>query len=67
MSGARRLTGLQQRSIDRAIDGGRHRISINAEGVVIILPIDADPGQADAAALDAEIRELLETDGDARH
>lgn len=67
MTGQRRLTGLQQRAIERAIIGGRHRVSITAEGAVVILPIDADPGQADAAALDAEIREFIETDGDARH
>jgi len=63
----RRLTGLQQRAIDRAVQGGRHRVSISAEGEVVILPIDGTPEQGDDAALDAEIRADLARHGDAAH
>lgn len=63
----RRLTGLQQRAIDRAVAGGRHRVSITAEGDVVILPIDVTPEQGETDALDAEIREFMAQDGDAAH
>ncbi|MET3781753.1 hypothetical protein ABIC32_002405 [Brevundimonas sp. 1080] len=63
----RRLTGLQQRAIDRAIAGGHHRVSISADGEVVILPIDVSPDQGSDDALDAEIREHLSRHGDAAH
>lgn len=63
----RRLTGLQQRAIDRAVDGGHHRVTISAAGDVVILPINISPDQGSADALDAEIRELLSGHGDAAH
>lgn len=62
----RRTTTLQQRAIDRAIEGGRHRISIDTNGHLVILPLGLDASQADDAALDAEIREHL-NDGHAAH
>ena len=62
----RRLTGLQQRMIERALAGGQHRIDIDAGGRVTILPLTADAAQAEDAALDAEIRGHI-GDGDARH
>lgn len=61
-SAHRSLTSLVQ----RAIDGGNHRVDITPDGKVSILPLMVTPAQAEDYALDAEIRELL-GDGDARH
>lgn len=49
-----------------AIDSGRHRVTIDADGRTVILPLGVDPVQADEAALDAEIRAHL-GDGHAAH
>ncbi len=64
--GSRRLTGIAQRAIDRAIMGGQHQVRIGADGAVTILPLGSDIAHADEAALDAEIRGLIEH-GDAAH
>ncbi|MNE81878.1 hypothetical protein D3C77_399490 [compost metagenome] len=61
-SNRRSLTSLVQ----KAIDGGNHRVDISPDGKVTILPLTVSAAQAEDFALDAEIRELL-GDGDARH
>lgn len=63
MASRRSLTSLAQ----RAIDSGRHRVEILPDGRITILPLAIDPLQADDAALDAEIRGLIDGHGDARH
>ncbi len=63
MVSRRSITGLVQ----RAIVGGKHRVEILPDGRVSILPLSVDPAQAQDAALDAEIRELIGGHGDARH
>lgn len=65
--GDRRLTGLQQRAVDRAIDGCRHRVEIDDRGCVLILPLNVDPAQAEDAVLDAEIRGHINGHGHAGH
>lgn len=67
MKSRRSLTALANRAVERAIDGGRHRVSIDEAGRVTILPLGIDPLQADDAALDAEIRGLISEDGHAPH
>lgn len=60
----RSITGI----VERAIAGGQHRVDIDAStGHFVILPLAVSPAQGDAAALDAEIQELLGSDGDAAH
>ena len=65
--GTRRLTGLAQRAIERAIAGGQHQVRIAPDGGVVILPLGSTPAHADDDALDAEIRGLIDGDGDAAH
>ena len=55
-----------QATIRRAIEGGQHRIDIDPDGKVSILPLAVPPKLADDVALDEEIRELLEH-GDGGH
>ncbi len=55
-SNRRSLTSI----IQRAIESGQHRVDISPEGKVTILPLAVPPVQAEDAALDAEIRELLD-------
>lgn len=52
-------------AIKAAIEGGQHRLDFQPDGRLTILPLAVDPAQAQAAALDAEIQELL-GDGDGR-
>lgn len=66
-SGARRLTGIAARAIDRAIAGGQHQVRIASDGEVLILPLGSTLGQADEAALDAEIQDVINGDGDAAY
>lgn len=54
-SNRRSLTAIVQ----KAIDSGHHRVDISPDGKVTILPLNVSAAQADDAALDAEIRELL--------
>lgn len=56
MSNRRSLTAIVQ----KAIASGQHRVDITPEGKVTILPLAVPPAQAEDAALDAEIRELLD-------
>lgn len=55
-SNRRSLTSI----IQRAIESGQHRVDISPEGKVTILPLAVPTAQAEDAALDAEIRELLD-------
>lgn len=55
-SNRRSLTSIVQ----RAIEGGQHRVDIAPDGKVTILPLAIPAAQAEEAALDAEIRELLD-------
>lgn len=65
---ARARTALAQRAIDRAIEGGRHQVLIDEQGRTRILPLEASLHQADDAALDAEIEQLIQQgDGVGRH
>lgn len=52
--------------VQRAIQSGHHRVDISPDGKVTILPLSVSPVQAEDAALDAEIRDLL-NDGHAPH
>lgn len=61
-SNRRSLTAIVQ----RAIESGHHRVDISPDGRVTILPLAVSPAQAEDAALDAEIRDLL-NDGHATH
>lgn len=61
-SNRRSLTAIVQ----RAIESGHHRVDISPDGKVTILPLTVSPAQAEEAALDAEIRDLL-NDGHATH
>lgn len=63
----RTRTALATRAVEMAIAGGQHQVIIDEHGRTRILPLGVDLKQADEAALDAEIRGLLENDGDARH
>lgn len=63
----RRLSGIAQRAIDRAIEGGQHQVRIGPDGGVVILPLTASPAQVEADALDAEIRGSIDGYGDAAH
>lgn len=55
-SNRRSLTAIVQ----KAIASGQHRVDISPEGKVTILPLAVPAAQAEDAALDAEIRELLD-------
>lgn len=61
-SNRRSLTAIVQ----RAIESGHHRVDIAPDGKITILPLSVAPAQAEDAALDAEIRDLL-NDGHAPH
>lgn len=71
MTPARQDLGNTQRSrrrsiaaaVKAAVEGGQHRVDFLPDGRISILPLAVDPAQAQAAALDAEIRELM-GDGD---
>lgn len=55
-------------AIDLAIAGGQHRVDIAPDGRVTILPLAVPVAQADDAALDAEIANLINrSHGDATH
>lgn len=54
-SNRRSLTAIVQ----KAINSGQHRVDITPDGKVTILPLAVSPAQAEDAALDAEIRELI--------
>lgn len=60
-SNRRSLTSLVQ----RAIQSGNHRVDIDPDGKVTILPLNVSAAQADSVALDAEISELI--NGPAAH
>lgn len=64
---ARRLTGIAQRAVDRAIDGCQHQVRIGSDGGVVILPLGSSAAKSDEDALDAEIRGLIDGNGDAAH
>lgn len=55
------------KAVQRAIDGGRHRVTFDAAGMPVILPLDVDPAHADDAALDAEIQGHISGNGHAGH
>lgn len=63
MSNRRSLTSLVQ----RAIDSGRHRVDIQPDGRITILPSATIPDEVGDAALDAEIRDLMAEYGHASH
>ena len=64
MSARRSRVGAQLLRL--ALEGGRHRIDIAADGAIHILPIGGAAGQGgvagDEAALDDEIRKLMADD-----
>lgn len=61
MPGRMSARGLQA-AVRWAIAGGKHRVEIAPDGRIIILPLAIPPQLADDAALDDEIRGLIEHD-----